>query len=155
LPSDARAVRGNIQFLGIQDNFFNVNPPPMPKNWTFSAKMGPVSKIAEITIDTLKKTGSIVLDQQIFNDPNVPEGCKIFMFFHELGHPQFKEKEHLCDEFAFWHALRAGVSPFMCFLALAAYMPEQYNYRVERLAKLILRNPQLKKYTDANQSISN
>ena len=72
------------------------------------------------------------------------------MFFHEIGHPIYREKEELCDEFAFWHALRAGVSPFMCFLALAAYMPDHYRYRVERLGQIILQNPQLKKYTDAN-----
>lgn len=116
--------------------------------------MGNVSKIAEITIDSVKRTGNIVLDKNIFDDPNVPEGCKIFMFFHEIGHPIYKEREELCDEFALWHALRAGVSPFMCFLALATYMPEQYNYRVERLGKIILKNPQLRKYTDA-KSISN
>lgn len=111
--------------------------------------MGEVARIAQIDIDSKKRTGDITLDASIFEDKGVPEGCKIFMVFHEMGHPIYKSDEEACDEFAFWHALRAGVTPFLCFLALAAYMPERYEFRVERLRQLILKNPQLKKYTDA------
>lgn len=150
LPSDAKAKTGAIKLLRVEDNFFKIDPPPFPRGWSFTKKIGHVSRIAEIHVNQKNKTGDINLDERIFNDPNVPEGCKIFMFFHEIGHPIYKHKEELCDEFAFWHALRAGVSPLMCFLALAAYMPENYMYRVERLKKIMLNNPWLKKYTDAN-----
>lgn len=122
----------------------------MPKGWNLSADISDVSRVAQITIDKLSRTGKIELDRQIFEDPEVPEGCKIFMFFHEIGHLIHGANEGACDEFAFWHALRVGVTPFMCILGLTAYMPEHYQYRVERLAYLMKSNPQLKRYTDAN-----
>lgn len=150
LPSDVQAVKGGLRLLRTEDNFFRVTPPPLPRGWSFTKETGRVSRIAEIRIDQRNKTGDIRLDERVFSNPDVPEGCKIFMFFHEIGHPIYRQREELCDEFAFWHALRAGVSPMMCFLALAAYMPEGYLYRVERLKKIMLQNPWLKKYTDAS-----
>jgi hypothetical protein len=150
LPADARVIRGQVELLGIKDNFFEVEPAPMPKGWKFSARTGKVSRIAEISVDYKNKTGDIVLDSRVFEDREVPQGCKIFMFYHELGHPLFKANEKLCDEFALWHALRDGVTPFLCFLALAAYMPDHYQDRVENLGRIILNHPQLKQFTDAD-----
>lgn len=132
------------------DNFFGVNPPPLPAGWDVSTNVSRVARIAQITIDKRKRTGEILLDASIFEDPDVPEGCKIFMYFHEIGHLKFGPDETACDRFAFWHALRAGVTPFLCFVALAAYMPEHYEYRVENLGNLILENPHLREYTDAD-----
>ncbi|TAJ75201.1 MAG: hypothetical protein EPO42_14190 [Gallionellaceae bacterium] len=110
-----------------------------------------MTRVAQIEVDQKNKSGRITLDRRIFEDKEVMEGCKVFMLFHEIGHPIYKADEGACDEFAFWHAIRAGVTPFLCFLALAAYMPKSYEYRVERLAQLILKNPQLTKYTDASR----
>lgn len=151
LPKDTVLVRGRIRLLGVTDNFFQVTPPPLPKGWDLKARLGEVSRIAQIEVNSKKKTGNITLDRRVFEDKSVIEGCKVFMLFHEIGHPIYLANESACDEFAFWHALRAGVTPFLCFLALAAYMPENYKYRVERLGNLILKNPQLKKYTDASR----
>jgi hypothetical protein len=122
----------------------------MPKGWKISAGIGKVARVAQITIDERKKKGEILMDSNVFEDPDIPEGCKIFMLFHEFGHLIHGANESACDEFAFWHSLRAGVTPFTCFLALALYMPKHYSYRVERLGKLILKNPQLAKFTDAD-----
>lgn len=110
-----------------------------------------MARIAQIEIDQKRKKGNITLDKRIFDDKGVPEGCKVFMLFHEIGHPIYRADEAACDEFAFWHALRAGVTPFLCFIALAAYMPQSYEYRVQRLGKLIENNPQVRKYTDASR----
>jgi hypothetical protein len=142
-------ISGQVQSLGKQENFFNITPPPMPQGWHVSAGIGRVARIAQITIDKRLRTGKILLDASIFEDPNVPKGCKIFMFFHEIGHLQFGPDEKACDAFAFWHAVRVGVTPFLCFVALASYMPEHYEDRVTELGNLIRSNPQLKKYTDA------
>jgi hypothetical protein len=155
LPDDAVLIRGHAKFLGTKENFFNVTPPPMPIGWDVKTGVGKVARIAQIQIDSKTRKGKITLDSQIFEDRNVPEGCKIFMFFHEIGHLKHGPDEGACDRFAFWHALRVGVTPFMCFVALAAYMPESYLYRVQALKDLMLSNPQLKKFTDASESIGN
>ncbi len=70
------------------------------------------------------------------------------MFFHEIGHIIHGPAEEKCDEFAFWHALKAGVSPFTCYVALRAYMGDHYGYRVEHLGKILMSNPNLKNNTD-------
>lgn len=134
--------------MGVKDNFFGVTPPPLPVGWSFDVGKGSVARIAENFVDQRNKSGKITLDKKVFDDPDIPEGCKVFMFFHELYHPVYREREELCDEAAFWHALRVGVTPFMCYLALKAYMPANYEYRVQRLEKIILQNPWLRDYTD-------
>lgn len=147
-PDKINVLRGSVQLLGNTENFFEVNPPALPIGWGIAAGIGNVSRVAEVFIDRGKKTAKINLDSDIFENPELPEGCKIFMFFHEIGHLIHGPDEAACDEFAFWHALRVGVTPFLCFFALAAYMPDHYAYRVEKLGNIILSNPQLKKYTD-------
>lgn len=57
------------------------------------------------------------------------------MVFHEIGHLVFGSVEEACDKYAFYHALAAGVSPFVCYLAIRAYMPEHYNYRIFEMFK--------------------
>ena len=142
--------KGSAQLVGIKENFFEIDPPALPRGWRFSAGISKVARVAQIKIDYKKKTGQIELDSDVFENPQIPEGCKVFMFFHEIGHTIFREKEELCDEYAFWHSLRAGVTPFTCFLALAMYMPAHYQYRVDRLKRIILNNLQLKQFTDAD-----
>ncbi len=133
---------GKVEFIGTSENFYNVNPPPLPQGWKISIDYGTESKIAAVTVYKKEKVASIVLDSGIFKDPNIPEGCKVFMIFHELGHLIYGPAENKCDEFALLHSLRAGVSPFLCYLAIRAYMPSHYNYRIVELGNKILSNNQ-------------
>lgn len=136
--------KGKAEFIEVKDNFYNITPPPEPKGWKVSINYDNVSKIASVNVNTQDKTAAVKLDKSIFKDPNVPEGCKVFMIFHEIGHLIYGPHEHLCDKYAFYHALRAGVSPFLCYVALRAYMPEHYNYRIEEMFKNIIANEHLK-----------
>lgn len=130
--------------MAIQENFYNVNPPALPHGWDLSFRIGEDPKKASITVDELKRTADVNLDPGIYENKDVPEGCKVFILFHEIGHLLYGPKENNCDRFAFYHSLRAGVSPFLCYVALRAYMPEHYNERVLELGELILENEHLK-----------
>lgn len=99
---------------------------------------------ASINIDYLGRNASIKIDQSIYNDKKIPEGCKVFMIFHEIGHLIFGSAEEMCDRFAFYHSLRAGVSPFLCYATIRAYMPEHYNYRIEEMFKNLMAHQNLK-----------
>lgn len=116
----------------------------MARGWDLDFSKAEVDRLASITIDYKGKRASVHLDRGIFDNPDVPEGCKVFMLFHEAGHLHFGPAEELCDEFAFYNALRVGVSPFLCYVAIRTYMPEHYDYRVERLGKILLSLPHLK-----------
>lgn len=116
----------------------------MPQGWNISFQLGDDERVASILFDSGIKKASVKLDKKIFTDPNIPEGCKVFAMFHEMGHLIHGPAEHKCDEFAFYHALRAGVTPFMCYVALRAFMPEHYNYRIVELGNKLLQNEQLK-----------
>jgi hypothetical protein len=144
LSADIRVKRGRASLLGVQDNFYGVNPLPLPQGWSLNFALADVPRKAEINIDYRRKKASAKFDRSIFEDKGVPEGCKIFMFFHELGHLIFGPDEAACDEYAFWHALRAGVSPFLCYVAIRHYMPQGAEYRIERLGQLLLMHPQLR-----------
>lgn len=122
----------------------------MPQGWNLSFDTQKVERVAQVVIDYKKRNAQISFDTKIFNDKNIPEGIKIFLLFHEIGHLIYGPAEELCDEFSFWCSLRLGVTPYTCFLALLMYMPKHYQYRVDRLQKIILSNPQLKNSQDAN-----
>lgn len=138
-----RVKQGAAELVGISENPYNVTPPPMPEGWNFSITGGKVQHIASINIDYKNKKAAIKLDDILFNDPEVPEGCKIVMLFHEMGHLIFGPDEAACDRFAFYHALRAGVSPFLCYLTIRTYMPEHYNYRIIEMFNNIEKNSNL------------
>ena len=70
------------------------------------------------------------------------------MIYHEMGHLLYGSKEHFCDLYAFTHSLYHGVSPFLCYAAIRAYMPEHYNYRVVEMGKNLLKYNEL--VNDAN-----
>lgn len=126
----------------------------MPKGWKTSFNSGNVSRIAQVTIDHLSRVADIEIDQKILNDKDIPEGCKVFMVFHEYGHLIHGPDERACDEFAFYHALRAGVSPFLCYAAIGAFMPAHYEYRVDHLENLLLDNSYLQNMSDENYRFS-
>lgn len=149
LADNIRVRNGRAQLLGVQENFYNIDPPPRPQGWDVDFKLADVPRKAEISINYRNKKASAKLDREIFESQHVPEGCKIFMVFHEEGHLLFGPAEELCDEFAFWQALRAGVSPFLCYVAIRHYMPQGAEYRIERLGKLLLAHPELKNRIDA------
>ena len=136
--------QGKAELIGTSQNFYGIIPPPMPKGWAVSFGSAEVEKIAEITIDYAGKSANVLLDKNIFFDKNVPEGCKVFMIFHEIGHLLYAADEAACDKFAFYHALRAGVSPFLCYVAIRSYMPKQYAYRVEAMYNNLINNYNLK-----------
>lgn len=151
LTGDIKVLRGRAQFLGTQPNFYRITPPALPQGWNISFSKKPVSRRAEIFINGSNKTAAINLDTSLFNDKTIPEGCKVFMVFHEIGHLIYGPAEEKCDEFAFWHSLYAGVSPFLCYVAIRAFMPAHYAYRIEHLGKILEKNPQLKAYSDDRQ----
>lgn len=124
----------------------------MPDGWNFKIGHSNVSRVAEIYLDYKGRSGRINLDKSLFESPDIPEGCKVFMLFHEFGHAIHGPREELCDEFAFWNALAVGVSPFLCFVALKAFMPQHYDYRVIRLANIMKANPYLIKLSDGSGS---
>jgi len=130
--------------LGISNNFYDVKPEPLPAGWSVSFGQGFVDRIACINIDYKGKTAAVQLDSDIFNDKSIPEGCKVFMVFHEIGHLIYGPDESACDRFALQHALRAGVSPYLCYIAIRAFMPEHYNERIIDMAENILQNSHLK-----------
>lgn len=66
------------------------------------------------------------------------------MIFHEIGHLIHGPNENACDKFAFYHALAAGVSPFLCYVAIRTYMPEHYNDRVIDMGVNLIDNKHLK-----------
>jgi hypothetical protein len=136
--------QGKAEFIGTSQNFYNITPPPMPKGWNVSFSEGYVDKIAEININYLGKTAAVKLDSKIFNNKDIPEGCKVFAIFHEIGHLIHGPDEASCDKFAFYHALRAGVSPFLCYVMIRAYMPEHYAYRIISMYNNLLENLHLK-----------
>lgn len=145
LTSDVVVKNGSAKFLGKSENYYNVTPEPLPKGWNVSFSGGSVDRIACINIDGKEKTASVNLDDGIFNDPEIPEGCKVFMVFHEIGHLKYGPDEEACDWFACQHAMRAGVSPFLCYIAIRAFMPAHYDHRIISLAeKIELYYPHLK-----------
>lgn len=116
----------------------------MPRGWDLTFRTAYEDKKASISIHERAKCAAVKLDHNIFDNKNVPDGCKIFIIFHEMGHLIHGPDEEGCDEFAFWHALRAGVTPFLCYVAIRHYMPAYYASRIERLGMLLKRNPQFK-----------
>jgi hypothetical protein len=122
----------------------------MPKGWRVSVDVGNVARLAEIFIDEFRRSAHINLDEHIFEDKDIAEGSKLFMYFHEIGHLIHGPDESACDEFAFYHSLRAGVSPYLCYLAIFAFMPEHYQYRVDHLEALLNKNSYLQNISDAD-----
>lgn len=118
----------------------------MPKGWKVSVTTGREGRKASILIDHLGHSANINLDENIFNSKNVPEGCKTFMFFHEIGHLVYGPDENACDKYAFLHSLRAGVSPFLCYVAIRHFMPEHYNDRIIDMGKNLLEYEHLKDF---------
>lgn len=116
----------------------------MPQGWTVSFNIGKEAKKASITVDFKGKTAHSVLDDEIFNDPNVPEGCKIFMIFHETGHLIYGPDEAACDRYAFYHSLRYGVSPFLCYVAVRAFLTGHNSYRIKEMFDNIMQHQHLK-----------
>lgn len=70
------------------------------------------------------------------------------MIFHEIGHLIFGPAEEKCDRYAFYHSLAAGVSPFLCYIAIRTYMPEHYNYRIFEMFRNLQDNIHLKNEVD-------
>lgn len=143
LTSDIKILKGSAQFLGTDNNFYNITAPELPDGWEINITQGPEAKIASVTIYDASRRANINLDNKIFNDPEIPEGCKVFMIFHELWHLRFGPDENRCDRYAFYSSLAAGVSPYLCYIAIRHFMPEHYNDRVVDMGLNLLQNEHL------------
>jgi hypothetical protein len=139
-----KVLRGSAELIEISDNFYKITPPPMPQGWKWRFSFGPVNRLAEVHLNTAEKTADIKLDSKVFDDKNILEGSKIFMCFHEIGHLIHGPNEAACDRFAFYNSLRAGVSPYICYVTMRQFMPEHYQYRVNEMFKNLAINSHLK-----------
>ncbi|GIV28686.1 MAG: hypothetical protein KatS3mg027_2500 [Bacteroidia bacterium] len=54
----------------------------------------------------------------------------------------------MADKYAFYQSLRNGISPFLCYVAIRAFMPPSYNYRIVEMGKNLLINNHLKNMID-------
>jgi hypothetical protein len=137
-----------VKRVGYSENPYNIQDIPVPQGWKIHFDIDAVARRAQILIDRNGKKAQVKLDKDVFLSKEVPQGVKAFIIYHEIGHIYFKEKEELADKYAFYMALRNGVSPFLCYVAIRAFMPSHYDYRVIEMGKNLLLNNHLKNYID-------